>query len=369
MYCIHTGDADSCIVFIQGALTHGDRRSADTRDLSSFNIDNQYGRDALQQTMNTIMNLERRLVELPSQYKGDFMNDIKPALVGCGLANKDARDNYYLEKDATNMTKFLNRILGMPVDLQNALFQYFTDTLTAITTQAKKAGRFDKGILDLCVGDDGCKSQLLYTWDCEHSTGKASTSLYRLQVQRGMTWQQAIEKAHMLLQPGEGFYLSKRLRKSRKAALLAVLDNCQANEKRTKADKMYTIYRPNLGRVGKQERYADLRKNYEATELEDVRDHWEEQYNVFAKTCAHIVWTGDCEKIRAGHKCEYGLRTRTYHVLCGSVLNVWSKVEQVLSTDPQNPRFYRLQVVRFKTDKILKHVGKLMDCRNFSLKE
>ena len=41
----------------------------------------------------------------------------------------------------------LHRILGMPVDLQNRLFKYFTDTLAAIVTQAKKTGKYDMGIL------------------------------------------------------------------------------------------------------------------------------------------------------------------------------------------------------------------------------
>lgn len=35
----------------------------------------------------------------------------------------------------------------MTVELQNALFQYFTDTLAAIIKDAKRAGRFDEGIL------------------------------------------------------------------------------------------------------------------------------------------------------------------------------------------------------------------------------
>jgi hypothetical protein len=54
-----------------------------------------------------------------------------------------------LDKDFNNMSKFLNRILGMKVDLQNRLFKYFTDTLHAIITQAKKSGRFDLGILGM----------------------------------------------------------------------------------------------------------------------------------------------------------------------------------------------------------------------------
>lgn len=41
-----------------GALTHGDRRATETRDLSQFNIDNKYGRAALEATMKTIMGYE-----------------------------------------------------------------------------------------------------------------------------------------------------------------------------------------------------------------------------------------------------------------------------------------------------------------------
>lgn len=45
------------------------------------------------------------------------------------------------------MGKFLNRILGMEVQQQNALFQYFSDTLAAVILEAKKSGRYDMGIL------------------------------------------------------------------------------------------------------------------------------------------------------------------------------------------------------------------------------
>lgn len=47
-----------------GALTHGDRRATETRDLSQFNIDNKYGRAALEATMKTIMKYEAPLVRL-----------------------------------------------------------------------------------------------------------------------------------------------------------------------------------------------------------------------------------------------------------------------------------------------------------------
>ena len=53
--------------------------------------------------------------------------------------------------DYNNIGKFLNRILGMAVQQQNSLFQYFADTLTAVISNAKKNGRYDMGILGKLV--------------------------------------------------------------------------------------------------------------------------------------------------------------------------------------------------------------------------
>lgn len=132
-----------------GALTHGDRRATETRDLSQFNIDNKYGRTALETVMKTIMGYEQPLVPPPTDYRGEFFKDIASALLGVGIiVNSETTPGLLsLDKDYNNISKFLNRILGMPVDLQNRLFKYFTDTLTAIINQARKGGRFDLGIL------------------------------------------------------------------------------------------------------------------------------------------------------------------------------------------------------------------------------
>ena len=53
----------------------------------------------------------------------------------------------FLLADYNNISKFLNRILGMEVVLQNALFQYFAKTLEAVILEAKRSGRWDMGIL------------------------------------------------------------------------------------------------------------------------------------------------------------------------------------------------------------------------------
>ena len=169
-----------------------------------------------------------------------FVSDIAGALVGVGLiVNSETMPGVLaLDKDYNNMSKFLNRILGMPVDLQNRLFKYFTDTLQAIITQAKKSGRFDLGILgqyhrkinysyicgslifcfflfadvDLGSAGENVKQVKMYSFLRKHTTGVATTQLHIVQVERGMSWDEAFEKWSELSGPKEGFYLSHQVK-------------------------------------------------------------------------------------------------------------------------------------------------------------
>ena len=68
-------------------------------------------------------------------------------MVGVGLLLKDERGQLSMDKEAINISRFLNRILGLPVRLQNQLFAYFTETLAAIIQHAKRTGRWDGSIL------------------------------------------------------------------------------------------------------------------------------------------------------------------------------------------------------------------------------
>lgn len=81
------------------------------------------------------------------------------------------------------MSKFLNRILGMPVDLQNRLFKYFTDTLNAIIGQAKRTGRFDLGILDLGAAGECVRRVRRVRFMRKHATGVAPTELHLVHVE------------------------------------------------------------------------------------------------------------------------------------------------------------------------------------------
>lgn len=48
-----------------------------------------------------------------------------------------------------SITKFLNRILGLEVDKQNTLFQYFSDIFDDLIEKDKKEGKYDMGILGM----------------------------------------------------------------------------------------------------------------------------------------------------------------------------------------------------------------------------
>ena len=87
--------------------------------------------------------------------------------------------------------------------------------------------------------------------------------------------------------------------------------------------------------------------------MSEARSHWIEQFQKSALECTHVYRQAHCVNAR---NCEVGLRTRKFHILAGSVLTVWTKVENLLSTLTGSSQF-RLQIIRVKTDDNHKIVG------------
>ena len=85
-----------------------------------------------------------------------------------------------VEKDALNMSRFLNRILGLPVNLQNQLFSYFTDTLAAVCQQAKKLGKFDSGIQDFGAQGEHVEVVEMREYVGDPAFGTATTQLVKV---------------------------------------------------------------------------------------------------------------------------------------------------------------------------------------------
>lgn len=350
-----------------GALTHGDRRATESRDLSQFNIDNRYGRNALEAVMRAVMKYETPILPAPKDYKGDFFKDIAGALVGVGLIvnSEQVRGTLTLDKDYNNMSKFLNRMLGIPVDLQNHLFKYFTDVLDTIIEKAKKSGNFDSGIADLGANGEKVIYIKLTRFMRKHSTGLAPCELHEVQIERGMSWQEASDKCAELADPMEGFYLSKSSKSKKTSAILVTISEDTTRKqqhtssfepKSSKSSIQCQVYRPNIGLQRRHDNLNEIEKKYTWVSTEKAEIPWTEQFIASSNTCSHIYYQGTCRNKTVGLDCEIGLKRRTYFILSGSVLSVWARVENILATTNSS----KMQVIRLRTTSNKKIVGILI---------
>ncbi|XP_077082520.1 strawberry notch homolog 2b isoform X1 [Siphateles boraxobius] len=329
-----------------GALTHGDRRATESRDLSKYNFENKYGTKALDKITKTILGQIESKVPPPKDYPGGdamFFRDMKHGMVDVGMLCSQSRLGINTEKDC-NITKFLNRILGLEVHKQNSLFQYFTDNFDYLIEKDKKEGKYDMGILDLAPGNDQIYEETQEKFLTAGNPQDGQVILYKISVDRGMPWLEALQKVQNLSNPDEGFYLSHKLRGSYPCVLLAV----QGREHNM------IIYKPNIGKQAQMESLDKLQQKYRKVTPEEAQDSWENQFTFSFRKCSHANWNGRCKKIEEGQECLMGTRLRQYHMLCGALLRVWKSVSNVVA-DVTSTSI--LQIVRLKTKDSNKQVG------------
>ncbi len=123
-----------------GALTKGDRRSADSSDLAKYNFETEEGRAALCLML-------RRIVE-----SGNVPGLANPRQtlrdIGLLVRNRDGCEEVRKD-DLYNVPRFLNRVLALDVEHQNALFDHFADLFDQTVRYAKANGTFDEGVTDI----------------------------------------------------------------------------------------------------------------------------------------------------------------------------------------------------------------------------
>jgi hypothetical protein len=123
-----------------GALTKGDRGAADNGDLAKYNFETEEGRAALSLSLRRIMQGQNVPgLDNPRQTLRD---------IGLLLRNRDGGEEIRKE-DEYNVPRFLNRVLALEVDQQNALFDYFADLFDQTVSYAKANGTFDEGVTDI----------------------------------------------------------------------------------------------------------------------------------------------------------------------------------------------------------------------------
>ncbi|XP_029987816.1 strawberry notch homolog 2b isoform X3 [Sphaeramia orbicularis] len=329
-----------------GALTHGDRRATESRDLSKYNFENKYGTKALDKITKAILGHIENKVPPPKGYPGGeamFFRDMKLGMMDVGIFCREPRFGISTEKDCS-ITKFLNRILGLEVHKQNYLFQYFTDNFDYLIEKDKKEGKYDMGILDLAPGNDEIYEEKQETFLTVGNPQDGQVVLYKISVDRGMPWDEAYNRSLKLSGRDEGFYLSQKLRGNNPCVLLAEQGR----------GKNFIVYKPNIGKQTHPESLDNLQQRYRKVSPEEARDSWEKQFVFSFKKCSHANWNGKCKKIEEGQECLQGMRLRQYHMLCGALLRVWKRVSDVVSDITSSSI---LQIVRLKTKQHNKQVG------------
>ncbi|CAF2079934.1 unnamed protein product [Rotaria magnacalcarata] len=341
-----------------GALTHGDRRATETRDLSRFNIDNKYGKQALENVIRSICNLERPWAPFPkminNEIKLDFVSEARKALIDVGLISRvvnGPQTLYIAEKDHNNMSRFLNRILGIRVQMQNLLFRFFSDVLNAVIVDARRSGSWDLGILDLGTGEETVsveKTQVFVIQTVQPNTAPLQVELHQIVVERGLAFIKAVQLKEQSINPEDGFYMSNETRQYCQLPVLALSTTSNVNLGNIrKSEQLFRIYRPNTGLQQRYETSESLRKKYERILPIQAQRYWEELYHKAASSCIHFIRQGRCpaSSTNSQQTCEVGLRSRRFFVLSGSVLALWSPMERIL---PEG----KIQMIRIKTTPI-----------------
>ncbi|ESO98738.1 hypothetical protein LOTGIDRAFT_231151 [Lottia gigantea] len=219
------------------------------------------------------------------------------------------------DKDAGDVSKFLNRILGLAVEKQNLIFNYFTEAMKVIIKNAKKEGRYNEGMLDITATSIqliGKPTEIFSNLSRGHGTTQSAL----LKVDRGMSWEAALKKQEHSGGSGN-FYVSKRDMWGRKMYILAT--------KKDNSSHLYTICRPNTGVSAFDEEKSDLLRKYSQIDVAAAEKGWKDMYQSSGDGCMH----GDSCRQRAG--CSVGSRTYKLHLICGNIVTLMSVLECTLN--------------------------------------
>ncbi|MGH9947051.1 MAG: strawberry notch family protein [Pyrinomonadaceae bacterium] len=289
-----------------GALTKGDRKAEKAGNLDKYNLESKEGRSALNVILTSIM--RGREIE--------GMEDPKQALKDMGLVKNTDEGEAIPDSEKTNIPRFLNRLLSLEVDRQNALFDYFYQTFLETVEYLKQKGKLDDGMEDLKAASVEMAEppQMMHV---DVLTG-AKTVYYKLNLQVASTpakfEELAAGEVHQFFQHrGDGSFIAVRRTLS------------HTDPETGERYQMFSISKP----AGRNLSY--VREN----ELN-------QRYRVVAKGRAETWWREEEAKIPP-------FEQKTIHLLSGALLPIW-KYLKTLSHDALN-------IVRTTTDDGMRLVG------------
>jgi hypothetical protein len=304
-----------------GALCKGDRKAADGgTQLSRYTFESPLGR-------GTLSLLYRRIfdgVEIPD------LDNPMDALSDMGLLNKDGEIN---DRDRYHIPRFLNRLLSLDCDRQNALFAYYSTLFDQCVAHSKASGTFDEGVQDikaLAITLAG-EPQLV----CVDDTTKAETLHYTLALETRSTRVTSEQAASMLEGNVGGFY-----RQTNGKIILATQSGNHTDHASGNTYQTYAVTKP-----------EQARSSY-ITDTELTR------YKKVQPESALSWWNLYCQTIPE-------TTTNELHLIAGAVLPLWQrlkttedaqlKVVRVVTED--NQRIVGVRIPANRVQQILRALG------------
>ncbi|MEK6407977.1 MAG: strawberry notch family protein [Acidobacteriota bacterium] len=291
-----------------GALTKGDRGAADNGDLAKYNFETEEGRAALGLLFRSIMSGKA----VPG------IDNPRQTLRDMGLLVEQDGVETVRKDDEYNVPRFLNRVLALDVDRQNALFDHYAKLFDEIVSFAKENGTFDEGVTDIkALSVRLVDSSVVHR---DQSTGAETThcTLEIDQPTKKVSFTEA-EEAHT----GKGGAFFEHLRKG---SFILALESGRHTDPAIGATYCnFAVWRPEGARIS-YIRDAQLTENYRPVVPENVRDWWTTKYATIPD-----------------------VQTSKLHVIGGAITPLWQSLKTTEAT--------HLRVVRLTTDDGQRIVG------------
>src|SRR5215510_581918 len=293
-----------------GALTKGDRRSADNSDLAKYNFETEEGRAALCLMLRRIMeggNVPG--LANPRQTLRD---------IGLLVRNRDGCEEVRKE-DLYNVPRFLNRVLALDVDQQNALFDHFADLFDQTVRYAKANGTFDEGVTDIKALAIRIEKppRIVHTDEIT----QAQTTHYTLKIDVPCQSVSFDEAERVRKQRNGAFF---RHRKNGHF-ILAVESGLHTNAETGNSYRTFAVWKPEAARSSYIHN-DELTEKYKAVAPAKARDWWTDKYASVPPIETHEI-----------------------HIIGGAIIPLWQRFKTHEEA--------RLRVVRVTTDDGQRIVG------------
>ncbi|MCC4257522.1 MULTISPECIES: strawberry notch family protein [Sphingobium] len=264
-----------------GALTRGQRQTGgqglfDPRD----NLESDFARESLDQWFRLLFQ-----AKLQSVHFDQFQ-----ALTGLNLAGEGGG----LTETLPTIQRWLNRILALRIDLQNAIFDEYLGLIEARVEKAREAGTLDLGVETIAADRISILDRTVIRRD---PVSGAETEILRIETEeryRPLT----LERAHWLLADPEARRLFNP--RSGKAAICRPTFSLTDEEGRTV--RRYELVRPTRTERHRQDLFAET--------------HWTD----VDRASFDEAWQAECDAMAAQ------TRTQIIYLVTGLLLPVWGKL-------------------------------------------